>query len=519
MRKFILFLSFLLVAPIANAAIDVQPGGLSSNSVFTIITNTLASLTRAGIGTNNPQALLEVWGTNYGNGYLFRVSSGNIASGSNAFVITSNATMLAGGSAYFTNATKSANIFINGTNITDLMALYVATGGSTNAIDIINGFGTNTTLYGTFGDLGTNLVLRVEDLATRAKPIFQIIDDNSGSLIFDIDNAGQVATARKVGVGTNPAVWLQVAGDNSGDYLLQIGTTNNPAILRLHTNGSLILNGSYYGLSGQPAYFGGGGGNSDTYLGASGNGDIVFRPGASVEFARMTDAALFGVGTNSPQSTLHVIGNGSTDKLLSVGTTAVDGLFSVDTNGAAAFTSLSVGTLTVSNGVSSLVNTNTGASDKQLAMWVIGGGAPGGLTNAPITTNDLVLAPTATYFSNNMQLRTVGTNLVTGAGQVIDMSQDNTVAVTNVVAGNVIVLLTNIVDRKFFVLRAVADGTARVIAFATGGGTVNWIVTNNITDATNFTIAANKIGTIVGRAWVGQTGGVTNVDVFGNVQP
>lgn len=111
---------------------------------------------------------------------------------------------------------------------------------------------------------------------------------------------------------------------------------------------------------------------------------------------------------------------------------------------------------------------------------------------------------------------TTDSALATASTQTIDLTADRTVSITNAVAGNVTILLTNLVDRRFFVLRCVADGSARTVSFL-APATMNWISTNGTSSGTNIAVTASKIATAIGRVWI--SGATTNVDLFCNIQP
>jgi hypothetical protein len=141
-------------------------------------------------------------------------------------------------------------------------------------------------------------------------------------------------------------------------------------------------------------------------------------------------------------------------------------------------------------------------------------------TNAALAKANTAMTTATNHTRSYAQPIMVGTNLATAADQTVSLNQDSTVCVTNVVAGAVNVWFTNAVDRKWFVLRVLADGSARTLSFTNASGlTLNVIATNGFSVLTlpQFPVAAGKIGTVVGRVWT--IAGVTNVDLFGNVQP
>jgi hypothetical protein len=143
-------------------------------------------------------------------------------------------------------------------------------------------------------------------------------------------------------------------------------------------------------------------------------------------------------------------------------------------------------------------------------------GASTAQTIATGATNGLVRTNDTTWF----QSKRVDSSVATAALQTIDLANDSTLSITNAVAGAVNVWLTNCVDRRTFVLRCVADGSARTLSFTNACGyTMNVVATNGFSVLTlpQFPVAANKIGTVVGRVWI--SGAVTNIDLFGNVQP
>ena len=113
----------------------------------------------------------------------------------------------------------------------------------------------------------------------------------------------------------------------------------------------------------------------------------------------------------------------------------------------------------------------------------------------------------------------VGTNLATAANQTIALDVDSTVCITNVVAGSVNIWFTNAVDRKWFALDCLADGSARTLSLTNASGlTLNVVNTNgfSVTTWPQIPIAAGKICTLAGRVYV--RAGTTNVRVWASVQ-
>jgi hypothetical protein len=93
-------------------------------------------------------------------------------------------------------------------------------------------------------------------------------------------------------------------------------------------------------------------------------------------------------------------------------------------------------------------------------------------------------------------------------------------AITNTLGGSTANLwLTNVVDGGYFVVRILADGTARTVSVTNASGlTLKVISTNGFSVLTlpQIPITASKVATICGRAWV--IAGTTNVDLWANVE-
>jgi hypothetical protein len=259
----------------------------------------------------------------------------------------------------------------------------------------------------------------------------------------------------------------------------------------------------------------------------------------SQSLANNASNSLYTVSSNISQSlannasnSLYTVSSNISQALVNSGSNS---LYTISSNISIAYSS---GT---ANNVSNWVNavSNLVATKQVGSAWLSNLSTNAVITNAlqgaAICTNGPAILQSATNYANGTTNSTIvrqadltaasnavivlSTNLATAAGQIISMAQDATVCITNAMAGNVNVLLTNIVDRKYFVARCLADGSARTVSFFTGGGTMNWISTNNLVGPgmTNFSVPANKIATVVGRAWL--LGAVTNVDLFVNLQP
>ena len=104
--------SNMVVATINNlqsSVVTVTNTVTASNFVATSTGTNYASntliITTGGLGvsTNGPQALVDIQGTNGGNGYLFRVGSLNMANGTNIFAVNTNGNVMIG-----TNAANAA---------------------------------------------------------------------------------------------------------------------------------------------------------------------------------------------------------------------------------------------------------------------------------------------------------------------------------------------------------------------------------------------------------------------------
>jgi hypothetical protein len=168
----------------------------------------------------------------------------------------------------------------------------------------------------------------------------------------------------------------------------------------------------------------------------------------------------------------------------------------------------------VTNGVFALVGvTNSFA----LAGWTNAWG------QVASTTNVVGVSNWVNAVSNLVQAKVVasatGTNLIAAASQQVDLSQDSTICLTNTPTTTTL-WLTNCLDRKYFVFTAATTNGASTITITNACVyTMKCIATNGFSVITlpQFQIPANKSGTIVARVWV--MAGVTNIHIFGNVEP
>lgn len=131
---------------------------------------------------------------------------------------------------------------------------------------------------------------------------------------------------------------------------------------------------------------------------------------------------------------------------------------------------------------------------------------------------DTAMTTGTNYTRSYAQPVQLATSSIGAATMAIDMTSDQTICITNGFATSTF-WLTNIVDRKWFVLRCgVTNGASTITITNAAACTMNVINTNgfSVTTLPQMPVAANKIATIIGRAWV--IAGTTNVDLYGNVQ-
>lgn len=341
-----------------------------------------------------------------------------------------------------TNNLANAQLFVvtaGGTNMSityQKLAALINTSVS-NLAYVIGANGTNFTVAITNGDVWINGSLTIP---TGQELIAQDNAQIDGDLnVAGAGNFGSGIVTNKLGVVTNaPKADLQLTGTNS--YVFQVGTlsldlTNTFGI---RSNGCIQVGGSVSldNLWPSGVVIGRDGGakfaiagnmtgtthatisalntSVDDYSILDARGSEVHLYSANTRTLSIITGGKVGINTNIPNANLHVIGDGSSTNLIRAGTTASDGRFWVNTNGdvysagnltvdgTSSFVTLAAGSLVVTSGVPSSIVTNTGASDKQIPMFSIGGGVPGGMTNSTITTNDLTLAPTATTLSNKL---------------------------------------------------------------------------------------------------------------------
>lgn len=207
----------------ADRTVEIGP---TNDTKLTIGPLSVTTQNKVGIGTNNPQALLEVFGTNIGNGYLLRVGTANVSNGTNAFVVTTNGDIITmGGTTHsLYNETfeciqwtpGTANMNIKGNNT------YSGAMWPGNQRGFIGaGADANNVQYS--GNSGYGVELWADSIESRGI----IIKKTTGL----------------VGIGTNaPVAPLQVVGNNAQNLVLQVGTTNRPSGLTLDTNNVLRIN-------------------------------------------------------------------------------------------------------------------------------------------------------------------------------------------------------------------------------------------------------------------------------------
>lgn len=91
---------------------------------------------------------------------------------------------------------------------------------------------TNANIYSNPTDSSTNILLHVVDIGTRGAPIFQIVDDNSGNILFEVDNSA-VLNANGSGVTNINGANIQPTTINSNQI--------NAALDAVYRAGSLAV--------------------------------------------------------------------------------------------------------------------------------------------------------------------------------------------------------------------------------------------------------------------------------------
>lgn len=330
-------------------------------------------------------------------------------------------------------------------------------------------------------------------------PIPYLRPTATGPLAFDIMPKSADATAYDV--------WLDICGmdiENSGgnyETLKLYKGAGGDAIIGTTKAGTGTLRALQIQDGNAALKLGSGGGTVNV---GSGGGTINFGPASPTQFLEVqpnnsaSGDRKGGMTLTSLHTNLTIVGPSGVNKGVGLNYYSGGYVSALEfTNPPSGFGNLKLmkGGGTVSVGGDLTVGTNITANGR-----FIGNGS--GLTNLSISNP-----------STNI-------SVATASAQTIDLSYDTTLSITNAVGGAVNVWLTNCVDRRTFVLRCVADGSARTLSFTNASGyTLNVISTNgfSVTTLPQFPVSANKIGTVVGRVWI--SGAVTNVDLFGNLQP
>lgn len=252
----------------------------ASATTFGTNNNVVVTATgKAGIGTNNPQALNETVGTNSGNGYLWRVSS-------------LNRTGTAGTNAAYVNTNSEFYAYQS-----------VTTAGAVNCYSI------SPSGYYQFGSYG---ILRYPSDATYSfRNAAETVPGNiccsnvlSGGQII-VTNMG-TTTSGRIAIGTNsPQSALHVTADNSANLITQFGTTNQPQLFCIDTNGHVGI-----GTNNPQAVL-------DVFAQSNGPSQYILRvgngmvAGASNVVVVSTNNRV-GILSSSPSSSLDIVVNSGT---------------------------------------------------------------------------------------------------------------------------------------------------------------------------------------------------------------
>lgn len=228
-----------------SLTISMPPGG-STNALTIIGTNGIGkghdvvvdSMGRVGVGTNMPQALVDIQGTNSGNGYLFRVANPMIANATNTFVVATNNKVGIGVSTPsqaldVTGSIKaSSSLICSGTLVHGNGAGMQGFAGNVNTVSLFTGSGINLASYqivggGGVGSPSNNLFvsgqtvssngvvarvhstyatnvppLSVEPFTGQATNAMQVLKTNSPTASMCVDSNG--VTQVNPGGGLNP---------------------------------------------------------------------------------------------------------------------------------------------------------------------------------------------------------------------------------------------------------------------------------------------------------------------------
>lgn len=227
----------------------------AGGSVRVVNGNLLAS-GRLGIGTNNPQALLEVVGTNSGNGYLFRVSSWTLPH-SNTFTVDTNGSVTSRGS-YSSQSTISGSRFEVATTSGGMR---VGTGSANNPYlrnsqaslsswEICGGAGVGSPSNNLFiaGQCiaSNGMVAKIHSTygpSTNIVPLTVIPNSGSGTNIFEVQDTNGVQcfvvdSNNFVGIGTNlPAAPLHIVSTNVSGKLFVVQSNTSGTATLIVTNG------------------------------------------------------------------------------------------------------------------------------------------------------------------------------------------------------------------------------------------------------------------------------------------
>lgn len=367
-------------------------------------------------------------------------------------------------------------------------------GGNSGAIQFTEGTsfaGTNEFLYDR-----TNKILTVSNLAVSGTM-------NLGTVNAAVVNATNTSFGNSNWLGGH--AWVQTNLYVSNSILMggfNVARTNNPTL--------------WMPALTHPTF-----NWTDFVMGTNGV-DLVIRQAATTNLIFKSSGSVYVPETMYYQS-VQAAGGGSwqllarySDNMIGTMTNGLTGQYMAAVTGGGAqwsnLTSMGFATIDNANNVSNWVNSVSNRLDSQDAAILQSA------TNYADAKATTAMQTGTNYTRSYAQPVQLATSSIGAATMAIDMTSDQTICVTNGFATSTF-WLTNIVDRKWFVLRCgVTNGASTITITNSGQCTMNVINTNgfSVTTLPQMPVAANKIATIIGRAWV--IAGTTNVDLFGNVQ-
>lgn len=226
---------------------------------------------KIGIGTNNPQAVLDIFAQSNGpSQYILRVGNGMVAGASNVVVVSTNNRV----GILSSSPSSSLDIVVNsGTSVIPVLGFEDSGGGSWGIsldrtvgtvargyIGLLQGISGLTASNNYFWQFNWNLANTAintfknpDGNASPGLTTFNILQKTgqTGDLLAitssnaTMGNLVKVTSAGFIGLGTNsPQSALHVTGDNSAANVMQWGTTNRPQLGRVDTNGNMSVVGT-----------------------------------------------------------------------------------------------------------------------------------------------------------------------------------------------------------------------------------------------------------------------------------